>query len=471
MEKQKIAKKIELLFIPSTHTNGGGAESLLTNYVNSFDLSKYNITINEIDHYSTKKELINDDIKVLKPIRSAKNYLFNISWGYFNFHLLHYKPEILRYVFHWHNFDYVIAWNYQLPSFALNGFSKTRKIAWFHGAIDDLNIENFSDKELIKKNEMQKATWSKVDRIVTISNMSKQSLDKVFPDFSEMCEIINNGIDVLQIQKNADEKLDFEFEKNCKYFCCVGRLDENKNFILAIKALGIILKQNINCKLLIIGTGEKEAEYKTYVKQHGLENAVIFLGYQNNPYKIMKHCHCLCMTSFSEGWGLVVAEMMALKKTFVTTKVAGACEELADSNSCGLVSGWDEKEYAECLLRLVKEDSLYNTLCINAYNNVQQYTVRKSVQKIENIFKKFPSKSKDKFILFDSVKAFLYYVFGNTFQFMIYSEQIKMCIGKFKKQRTLKAFVKIPVFLIYCLIRTICFPVFMVSSVLFYFWR
>ena len=37
--------KINLLFITYTHSNGGGAENVLTTLVNNLNLNKYNITI------------------------------------------------------------------------------------------------------------------------------------------------------------------------------------------------------------------------------------------------------------------------------------------------------------------------------------------------------------------------------------------------------------------------------------------
>ena len=52
-------KKIKLLFITYTHSNGGGAEKVLTTLVNNLDSMKYDISIFEIVQYNVKRESIN----------------------------------------------------------------------------------------------------------------------------------------------------------------------------------------------------------------------------------------------------------------------------------------------------------------------------------------------------------------------------------------------------------------------------
>lgn len=388
MQKNKTINrtKTKLLFITYTHSNGGGAEKLLTDYVNNLAQSGFDITVCEISHFDVKKEKLDSSIKILKPLLfHSKHYLYNFFFGFMNLKLLENNPNILKSVFHWTNYDVVITWNYQRPSFALNSFQKEGKIAWFHGDIYDLQVTTQSSEDLILKNRKQLEAWEIADKIITISKNSKKSLENVFPELKEKCEVINNGINIQYVIKQAAEKTDFIFEKDIKYLCCVGRLDYNKNFILAIKSLQIVLNRYNNCKLLIIGEGDQKIHLKEYIISNNLENNVIFLGYQNNPYKYMAHCDILCQTSFSEGWSLVTAEMMALGKTFVTTKVAGASDELACDNTCGLIADWNPKDYSDKILSILQNESLFKSLCNNSLQNINRFTVDESVKKIEEI--------------------------------------------------------------------------------------
>ena len=51
-----------ILFITYTHSNGGGAESLLTTYVNELCKKDYKITIFEIERFYQKKEPIDKKV-------------------------------------------------------------------------------------------------------------------------------------------------------------------------------------------------------------------------------------------------------------------------------------------------------------------------------------------------------------------------------------------------------------------------
>ncbi len=406
-----IKRKIKLLFITYTHSNGGGAEKLLTDYVNSLTQEGFEISICEISHFDVKKESINTTVKVIKPLLfHNKHFIYNFFFGFFNLKMLEKNPKILKSVFHWTNYDVVITWNYQRPSFALMAFQEEGKIAWFHGDIYDLCINNKSSKKLLEYNRKQLEVWKKADCIITISKNSKKSLEEVFPELGYKCEIINNGVDTEKILCLAAEKNDFIFDKEVKYLCCVGRLDYNKNFILAIKSLKLILQKYQKCKLIIIGDGDQRSALEEYVTKNNLKENVIFVGYQKNPYRYMKNCYLLCMTSFSEGWSLVTAEMMVLGKTFVTTKVAGASDELALNNTCGLVAEWNELDFAEKILKLLKDESLYRELCHNSLENIKKYTISKSVEKISKIINRvLPS------VHNNYKKNYFQYIIFNTF--------------------------------------------------------
>ncbi|MDR2193398.1 MAG: hypothetical protein LBP19_02885 [Treponema sp.] len=68
-------KRIKLLFITYTHSNGGGAENVLTNLVNHVDHDRYAIDIIEIRHFSVKREPVADVVSLLHPFAYEKEHL------------------------------------------------------------------------------------------------------------------------------------------------------------------------------------------------------------------------------------------------------------------------------------------------------------------------------------------------------------------------------------------------------------
>lgn len=419
-------KKTNILFLPYTFTNGGGAEKILQLLVNNLPQNQFDITIQEVEQFNKFLD-INENVKLHHAFLNQK--FPDKTINELNYILLVYFPFLLKIVFGLSGFDAVISFNYQLPSFMMPAFKTEKKIAWFHGDLYDLN-----DKEKKWERNKQFQVWKNADQIITISNKSKKSLDDIFPDFSNKLQIIHNGTDTQKIIEQSKEKIDLPLD-NIPFVVCVGRLDENKNFILAIRALSELKKQNIDCSLVLVGEGILHEALAEEAEKLNILDKVFFAGFQTNPYKYIARSKLLCVTSFSEGWPTVVMESMALGKPFVTTPVSGASEELAAGGKCGLVAGYDEKEYADVLKKLLTNNDLYNQMSQNCKENVKQYSAQKYAENFINLLDELKvhnlegdkKTSKIKLLLSYVVYFFLYIIsFGEIFfRLQIITKRIK----------------------------------------------
>ncbi|MCQ2577010.1 MAG: glycosyltransferase [Treponema sp.] len=375
--------KINLLFITYTHSNGGGAENVLTTLVNNLNPNKYNITIQEIDAYNVKKEPLKDYVTLRnRPLRYVGKKT-DIFWR-FNYSLLHNNPSILKTVFRWKNFDIVVSWNYQLPSFALLAFSDEYKVNLFHTDLYDLDLSRYP--EMKKEYELQKRVFDAADRIVTISNYSMQSAKDLFPTVSGKLGFVHNGTnaDVILGKASAEMEKAVSLNNNVVKFISIGRLDERKNFSLVLDALGLLNNKGLDFQYLILGQGNLEKALRQQAAALGIEDKVIFLGYIQNPYPYLKASDILCMSSTAEGWPTVVVESMVLGKPFVTTPVAGAGDELSNKETCGFVSDWNAEEYAQKLEKLIKDEELRKMMGDAGKKNISHYSINNSVAEFEN---------------------------------------------------------------------------------------
>ena len=382
-------EKLKLLFITYTHSNGGGAEKVLTTLVNNLDAERYDISIFEIVKYDVKCESVNSNIKLLPSLYHCNDRDYKVKVLDY---ILEQKPEIIRAMNNSDVYDVIITWNYQLPSFMLPAFPDKKTIAWFHGAIDDLDI---SDNLTAVKHryDLQKNAWGFADKVVTISRKSLQSLETVFPEYMHKAQIIHNAFDVKISKIKASEKIEDIYE-NCylPIIVCAGRLDKNKNFSLLVKTVAKLKRENIECVLFIIGEGPERESLVRLAAESDITDSVFFLGYKQNPLPYIGRAQLLCVSSLAEGFPTVVLESMALGKPFVTTPVAGASEELADGGKCGLVADWDIDDYAEKVKMLLIDKTLYDRMSENCIKKIQEFSVENTVRQFDNLIASLPEK-------------------------------------------------------------------------------
>ncbi len=99
--------------------------------------------------------------------------------------------------------------------------------------------------------------------------------------------------------------------------CSVGRLETVKNFSLLISSI-----QNLDVKLLLVGTGSCESKLKGLVQQLGIEDKVIFTGYREDAVEIIEDADLLVISSDKEGFPYVLVEALLAKTPVVSTDVS-----------------------------------------------------------------------------------------------------------------------------------------------------
>ena len=81
----------------------------------------------------------------------------------------------------------------------------------------------------------------------------------------------------------------------------VGRLSYQKNHEFLIDIFSKLCRLNPNARLLLVGTGEKEAKLRKKVARNGLNHVVTFLGNRDDVNKLYQAMDVFVMPSFFEG--------------------------------------------------------------------------------------------------------------------------------------------------------------------------
>ena len=130
---------------------------------------------------------------------------------------------------------------------------------------------------------------------------------------------------------------------------------------MAIDAIEILVKKNLKIKLCLVGEGNLKNELIKYAKQKNLENNIIFLGVQSNPYPLISQANVFLMSSFYEGKSIALEEAKILHKPIVITNFSSAKDQIKD-NETGLIADMNAESIAEKLQYLYNDRALQEKL-------------------------------------------------------------------------------------------------------------
>lgn len=202
----------------------------------------------------------------------------------------------------------------------------------------------------------------KNQKIITISESSKEDILKLGLGSSENISIITPGIDITKFAPSKKAVLPL--------FSYVGRIRPQKNVDIAIKAFAILLKKFSNSKLVIGGWGENLDELKTLVRDLKIEKSVEILGRitEEERKRVMSKSWAMLQPSSFEGWGITVIEANASGTPVIGSNVTGLRDSIVHGETGILVPVRDENSLARAMEEIIKKPSMLNKMEKNAYS-------------------------------------------------------------------------------------------------------
>lgn len=137
----------------------------------------------------------------------------------------------------------------------------------------------------------------------------------------------------------------------------VGRLDENKNHEMIIRAFARIAPSYPEYTLTIYGEGELRGKLQALIDSLGMEKKVFLAGMVTDVADRIEKAKLFVLASYSEGISNALMEAMALGLPVIATDVpSGGTAELIRNNENGLViPTGDEEALAEAMKRVLSD--------------------------------------------------------------------------------------------------------------------
>ena len=138
-------------------------------------------------------------------------------------------------------------------------------------------------------------------------------------------------------------------------------------------------------ELYIMGGGNIEY-FKNIVKAHNIPN-VHFTGFCN-PYEYYKDSSILCMTSSTEGWGMVLVEAQIFGCVPIAYNSYSSLGEIITDGANGYtIPAFDKKKFTEQLEYLMEHDIERENMIAVCQDSVKRYDARIIAQQWMELFK------------------------------------------------------------------------------------
>ncbi len=164
----------------------------------------------------------------------------------------------------------------------------------------------------------------------------------------------------------------------------VGEINKNKNHITIVKAIKALNDTTI--KYLIVGQGQESDSLKDYIRNEGLEDRVILLGYRSDVSRLLCGGDVFAFPSIREGLGLAAIEAMSVGLPIVSSRTSGIMEYMVDGVTGFTSDATDYRSFSESILRLRKDDDLRITIGNNNKTVASYYDISKPLSIIQDAY-------------------------------------------------------------------------------------
>lgn len=220
--------------------------------------------------------------------------------------------------------------------------------------------------------------------IIAITEAMKRELLEEIGLRPASITVIYNPFDFDELRRLAEEPAPVPQEP---YIVYPARISGRKNQELLIRAW---LETDIPHKLVLVGgtTAEKEEHYlnhlKALVQELGVEDRVIFTGFQKNPYPWVKHAALFVMSSESEGLPTVLIESLILGTPAVSTDCPTGPSEILTGKFAGFLSPvGDVSALASNIRKALEQYPDIDDEFLSQFRN--DYAIRRYLEHIEKV--------------------------------------------------------------------------------------
>jgi glycosyltransferase involved in cell wall biosynthesis len=221
-----------------------------------------------------------------------------------------------------------------------------------------------------------------VSTIHTVSETSRRDLLQVTPD-SRRIVVIPNGVSI----SDCIPKVEVTSHPHQAIF--LGRLVFYKNLEVVFEALGTIVQEIPDAKLVIVGDGPVRSMWERMVNDLKLREHVRFCGRISDEEKLrlLKESAFLVLPSFVEGFGMVVLEAFACGKPALVSSIGALQEVVSDRLDGYLADPTSASQWSDRMLNLFHNPQLAEQMGANGHEKLlTRFGIERVAEEMETLY-------------------------------------------------------------------------------------
>ena len=230
------------------------------------------------------------------------------------------------------------------------------------------------------------------DRIITVSEFSKNEIIKHTGCAAEKITVIHNGVKQTALLQSRNEVCN-KYHLPEKYFLYVGNVKPHKNLKVFLEAY-LLLDKNITDEYKIVIAGKKEGFitadeglFRLIENSEKLKKNTLFTGFVHNDDMdtLYAAAALLVFPSLYEGFGLPPLEAMLNNCPVISSEIPSLKEVCGNAST--FFNPLDKEELAFKISELLTDQGLRQELISRGRQHIKQFTWRASTDKHVQLFK------------------------------------------------------------------------------------
>lgn len=272
---------------------------------------------------------------------------------------------------------------HRLPIMSVSGIPQVvtiHDLVWQH-ASSTMRFQGWMAERAFMKPSIKRA-----ERVVAVSNATKQSLSELYPWSQNKIDVVYPGCTPFTPDSNSVDLKRLELDR--PYVLFVGTLEPRKNLLRLLESFAALSDDTRSELLLVIagGQGWGLSDLTTEISRLNIASSVRLTGFVSDEElgKLYRDARFLAMPSLYEGFGFPIIEANQLGVPVLTSNTSSMPEVGGDAAL--LVDPTSVSSISDGLRKLATDNALHTQLANSAQTNAAKFDWCRSAHQLTDVF-------------------------------------------------------------------------------------